>query len=109
VGYCPVCKYEYEDGIVVCATCGEELMDEPPEVEAEYVELVEIARMADPRAAEMLAGELEAAGVPVELADEHGAELFAGAGTVQVRILVPEQWAVEAGAILDALRHKERR
>jgi len=108
VGYCPVCRYEYEDGIVVCATCGEELLDEPPGPGVEYVELVEVARVADPSEAELLAGELEAAGIPVELADEHGAELFAGAGTVQVRLLVPERRAAEAGAILASLGGKEK-
>lgn len=109
MGYCPGCGYEYEDGIVACPTCGEELLDEPPETGAAYREMIEVARLADPREAELLAGELEAAGIPVRLADEHGAELFAGAGAVEVRVLVPEEWAEEARELIRSLEDEEHR
>lgn len=37
--WCPNCKYEYKEGITVCADCGAELVDSLEEIEREEAEL----------------------------------------------------------------------
>ena len=63
--WCPNCKYEYKDGVTVCADCGAELVGTLKEVEEAQALQEEALRLAQLKAAEELAAEMKEHGTPL--------------------------------------------
>jgi hypothetical protein len=97
--FCPECRYEYELGITKCPECGIPLVLElPPEVETEYVELVTVLTTADAGVIAMAKSILDDAGIDSYAKGEKTREMFA-AGFVQIQVH-PEN-AAEARILLE--------
>jgi predicted nucleic acid-binding Zn-ribbon protein len=63
--YCPVCGYEYIDGVEKCPDCGVDLVDQMPTEPAVDEEMVPIYYSSDDSEVMILKGILEDAGIPV--------------------------------------------
>ena len=91
--FCPECKYEYCDGIMVCPDCGAELVDEIPE-ESGFnpdEEICCLCTAADEFEAEIIIAKLRAEGIfaakKFKGNDSYGRIIF-GLTTLGVDILV---------------------
>ncbi|MCR5222475.1 MAG: zinc ribbon domain-containing protein [Lachnospiraceae bacterium] len=63
--WCPNCKYEYKDGVTVCADCGAQLVESLKEIEEAQAMKEEEERQAHLKAAEELAIKMNEQGTPL--------------------------------------------
>ncbi len=111
---------EYVDGITVCPTCGEYLVDQLPDVSADNnagtftrstggaAELAEVHSSSDPSEIPIVKSMLEAAGIPCLIRGEEGFDSFRGSRSAfrynpragAIVFLVPADLADDARALL---------
>ena len=76
--FCPQCKAEYTEGILICADCQVELVSErPPDDTVEYVDWEIVHHVPNEVAGNMIKGILEGAGIGVVL-HSHGINALGG-------------------------------
>ena len=94
---------EFLDGVEQCSDCGTQLLagDAPPPEPPSYHELVTIYTANDGVQAHLVRSALEANGIPVHIGGEAllGAVGELPAGTMQVIVQVPPQFAEQARQI----------
>ncbi len=62
--FCPNCRYEYQEGIVVCPDCETNLVEElPPEAQSEFVDRVTVLETTNHSVMLMAKSLLEDAGI----------------------------------------------
>lgn len=115
MSYCPVCEYEYVEGLDKCPDCGAALVDKLPQEE----EMVSIYIAEDSNEAAIVRGILDEAGIPVaETPDvNHDLDIF-NSPIEEEDIHVPKsradeakkilETALEAGKCLDAIKESEK-
>ncbi len=66
--FCPKCRSEYIEGVIICSDCNVLLIDElPPKDEVQYIELVELEKVPNEISGVMMKGILENNGIDVIL------------------------------------------
>jgi len=93
--FCPKCRYEYGEGVLVCPDCGEELVPVLPETDREYRPVeegedgnwVEIGRLTSQQYAEMVLEALRAKDIPAVILS--GAGYFGQAGQMGISSYLP--------------------
>ena len=96
--YCPVCKYEYVEGMAKCPDCGDNLIDGLPSEE----EMVSIYVAKDSNEAMIVRGILDEIGIPVAERADKNKDLDIFASPIEEEdIQVPMSHAEEARKILE--------
>jgi hypothetical protein len=121
--HCPTCGAEYRGGFDVCADDGARLVpgrapqrespsgrEQPvtPESPGPPVRWVEVASFSREEEARLLAGRLEAEGIPARIYPEEPGDYY-GAGTSAmlgqpIQVLVPELHVLEAREVIEGLQ-----
>lgn len=93
--FCPECKAEYVEGVLLCPDCRAPLVKElPPRPTTEYVEHVTVFTTGNPVVLAMAKSVLEGAGIRCFVKGEVLQDLFR-IGTAQVQVgKDDEEWAV---------------
>lgn len=110
--YCPACRSEYRAGFEQCADCHVLLVDhlpeapsDPPETPLKGQGLVTVATFDNPVAAEVCAGQLEAAGIDAAVNDAETLAidplLTPAIGGIKVQVRAPDEKSA-----LEVLREK---
>jgi hypothetical protein len=116
MSYCPVCRYEYNPGVLICPDCNEALVEKPPPEKTAAMlpdgSWVVVGRVARETESEMAREALDSNNIPsVVLASSLGAfgqgtefhsAPAAGEGAESV-IMVPREYREEAAVILKAV------
>ena len=100
--FCPNCRAEYGEGILVCADCKIDLVNElPPEDTAEYVDLVNLETYPDRTEAELAKGILATGGIAAIIyGDDFGGYSPALSFSEGVQLMVERADLVKARMIL---------
>jgi len=100
--FCPNCRAEYGEGILVCADCKIDLVNElPPEDTAEYVDLVNFETYPDRTEAELAKGILATGGIDAVIyGDDYGGYSPALSFSEGVQLMVERADLVKARMIL---------
>jgi hypothetical protein len=103
---CAHCKAEYVEGITVCGSCGELLVDAlPPEPERPGYTRVKLATFADGARAALVSDYLLTNGVPVELTNQYmvGVNWLLGTGLGGIELVVPAEHEETARQLLASM------
>jgi hypothetical protein len=116
MAWCPKCRSEYREGFDSCSECGEALVDELPDEQAESPTIkkafddddipVFLVSAADNFEADILEGKLEAYGVPVmkQHKDAGGyLHIYMGASPFGIDLYVPSKLLEKAKEILQSV------
>ncbi len=98
--FCPICRYEYREGIEVCPDCDAKLV---PKLEPEHISrsLKKAYTTNSPAMAEMIQEMLEEEKIASVLSNELGSALIPVAGeSTEIAILVPEEKTAEAQELI---------
>ena len=111
MAWCPDCRFEYEEQVLVCTDCGHTLVAGPlppspataPAAGEEWTLLMRVRR---PDSAAIIRGLLGSAGIQSEVIDKQMSEipLALGASTSSLEIWVTKQSAEEARGVLNESR-----
>lgn len=103
--FCPKCRTEYRQGFTECADCKVPLVDElPPELEAEWVDLVTVLATINASTVALAKSMLEEARIKYVATGELPKQMFA-IGTVKIQVSKEDQ--EEARELLEGIEGKE--
>jgi len=101
--FCPICKYEYREGIEKCPECDAKLVDQLESAEAIYTSLKSAHTANSSVIAGMIQEMLEEKGIASVLSNELASSIIPGLGEIrEIKILVPEQRLSEAQELIKA-------
>ncbi len=100
--FCPICRFEYQEGVKTCPDCGAELVDRlEPEKILEKLKPAYIT--SSPATSQMICELLKDQGIACLTSNQLGSALLPVFGeSAEIQILVPENKAEEAQQIIKA-------
>lgn len=114
--FCPNCRYEYEDGVVVCSDCNEQLVDTLPyDLDALYkkdVEWVAVRVLPGTVYAEMVQEVLDQERIPSRIRKTFMGAAIGTTGTgaisgMDTTLLVPQQYVKRVRVLLETMLDAE--
>lgn len=101
--FCPICHYEYIEGIKKCPDCGEELVESlSVKEDSQDVNFVPLPSLPGRVYGEMVKGALQERGIPCYIRSENIGDAYQAQGTFPfggVRIFIPENRLEESLSI----------